>query len=84
MPDGLSLDDLRVGLVLGDDLHDALLVVLGVEHLVEPVVPLLLVEEVDELLRGQRLRLRQALEELLYVRPETFICLFFLNDNCLQ
>jgi hypothetical protein len=70
LPDGLGLDDLGVGLVLGDDLHDALLVVLWVEHLVQPVVPLLLVQEVDQLLRGERLGLGQALEQLFNVRPE--------------
>ncbi len=70
LPDGLGLDDLWVRLVLCDDLHDALLVVLWVEHLVEPVVPLLLVQEVDQLLRGERLSLGQALEQLFNVRPE--------------
>jgi hypothetical protein len=70
LPDGLGLDDLWIRLVLGDDLHDALLVVLRVEHLVQPVVPLLLVQEVDQLLRGERLGLGQALEQLFNVRPE--------------
>jgi hypothetical protein len=70
LPDGLGLDDLWVRLVLSDNLHDALLVVLRVEHLVKPVVPLLLVQKVDQLLRGERLSLGQALEQLFNVRPE--------------
>ena len=69
MPDCLGLDHLLIRLVLGDDLHNPLLVVVGVEHLVQPPVPLLLVEELDELVRGQGLRLGDALEQLLNVRP---------------
>ena len=82
MPDVLGLDDLWIWLVLGDDLHDPLLVVLGGEHLIEPVVALLLVEKVDELVGGEGLRLGEALEQLLNVSPQGelyFKCLYLIK-----
>ena len=82
MPDVLGLDDLWIWLVLGDDLHDPLLVVLGVEHLIEPVVALLLVEKVDELVGGEGLRLGEALEQLLDVSPQGELylkCLYLIK-----
>ena len=82
MPDCLGLDHLLIRLVLGDDLHNPLLVVVGVEHLVQPPVPLLFVEELDELVRGQGLRLGDALEQLLNVCPgNRKIRIFSLNSK---
>ena len=49
LADPLQLHILRVRLEHADYLHDSLVVVLGVEDLVQPTVSLLVIEELNEL-----------------------------------